>query len=396
MDQEMQFADPDWKPGPSPVSSPQSPQPVNWSASEQARSPFVEAAPDYEQNAAPSYAQGLAPQKAPVTERQYEPPVYQPQRRRGRGPWFWIILVILFFAFMGGGFRAMGGPGSPWGNISVAPLGNKSQADQQFFKVTNTPTIIIRENNGNIQVQQGTDSNSVDVQATRFARTFGDPNSIPVQYSQVGNVITITVDSSNTFMSDQQVNLTITTPQQTNVQFQTSSGDIELDGINGQASILTDSGNITTSNDTFSDNTQFRTASGEIQSTQDTFQGTTGIVTNSGDISLNQDTLGSATKINSTSGNIQFGGTISAAGHYEISTTSGNIDLALPSTANFQINASTTSGSVNSDPFSGITAQNNASGSGGAVSGSTGGGSQRATFTIQTDSGNISLNQVQQ
>src|SRR5215471_18585189 len=113
-DQEMQFADPDWKPTRplqerTGAQTPETyrPQPINDGIREQPRPPLAEI-PSEQQGVyagLPPYAGSLPPQQA-------EPYQYRRQyRRRRRGLWFWIILAILLFSIMSGGFRAFGGIG---------------------------------------------------------------------------------------------------------------------------------------------------------------------------------------------------------------------------------------------------------------------------------------------
>src|SRR2546425_5725812 len=110
--QEMQFADPDWKPSQQlhKKESPQEqeayrPQPINADPREQQQWRAAQAAPPQQEGYAglPPYA-GIAPQQ--MQGRDFRQPQY---RRRGRSPWLWIILAILFISLMSGGFRSFNG-----------------------------------------------------------------------------------------------------------------------------------------------------------------------------------------------------------------------------------------------------------------------------------------------
>src|SRR5439155_14382968 len=111
--QEMQFADPDWKPSQQldPKNNPQeqevyNPQPVNT---------------DYhEQNKWGSAPSSLPQQEGYTGLRPYAGPVpgqmqggnyrQRPYSRRGRGPWLWIILAFIVISLISGGSRFGKGP----------------------------------------------------------------------------------------------------------------------------------------------------------------------------------------------------------------------------------------------------------------------------------------------
>src|SRR6266566_5650026 len=97
--QEMQFADPDWKPSQQldPKTSPgereaSNPQPINTDYREQNQ---WRAAPTQQEG----YT-GLRPYASPPPQ-QMQGGNFRPRyRRRGRGPWFWIILAIIIVSLM--------------------------------------------------------------------------------------------------------------------------------------------------------------------------------------------------------------------------------------------------------------------------------------------------------
>lgn len=115
--QEMQFADPDWKPtrplqkeGDAQGQEEYRPQPINDDMRERARG--QPAAPSSQQQGRytglPPYAGEALPRPQPMPARPYQQPQY---RRRGRTPWFWIILAFILFGFLGGGFGSFGAMG---------------------------------------------------------------------------------------------------------------------------------------------------------------------------------------------------------------------------------------------------------------------------------------------
>jgi Putative adhesin len=339
--QEMQFADPDWKPTQQldKKASPQEreayrPQPINADPREQQQWRAAQVVPPQQEGYAglPPYA-GVAPQQ--MQGRDFRQPQY---RRRGRGPWFWIICAIILISLMSGG---LGFPHTRFGN---SPIEEKPI----HYTVKGQPTIVINDTDGAIHVVAGKSNNDVTIQAVRQNNFFGNPNDMQVKYDQNGNKISANVQESG----PGSVDLNVTVPQGTNLQLKTDSGDINIDGVNGQMNLKTDSGNIHALNDTLSDSSS--------------------ITTNSGDIN--------------------FAGTIGTSGSYQFQTDSGSVNLNGLGASEFHLVASTNSGSIN---VPGVSVQPNEPGPGSKASGDIGGNSQGqgATVTIATGSGDINLNQ---
>ncbi|HLL79185.1 MAG TPA: DUF4097 family beta strand repeat-containing protein [Ktedonobacteraceae bacterium] len=402
-DQEMQFADPDWQPtgqitGKNDVQSkqesaaPRSPQPsyqprpINdeWreqaQQSQQAQPSSAEMPPGSSQSGydgLPPYA-GYAG-SMPSREQPYanQNPQFYYQRRRRR-PWLWLIALILLCSLLGGGFSSLGN------------LGEKNLVENRTFNFNGTPTIVLHETSGNIQVQQGDANSSLTIHTDKHAGFFDDPSNIRVNYQQSGSIINVNVNPGSGFLSDRSVDFTITVPQNVILELQTDSGDISIDNISGQATLSTESGNISASNDTFSANTSLHTTSGDVRAVQDTFGDGTVISATSGDITLDHDTLQGSEKFNDTSGSIDFNGAIDPNGNYQFNVISGDITIALQQTDNFSVSAKTTSGSIHAEDFPSIQVQNTTQGANSA-SGSVG-SSPYAQFTLSTVSGDISIN----
>ncbi len=363
--QEMQFADPDWKPTQQldKKASPQEreayrPQPINADPHEQQQWRAAQAAPPQQERYAglPPYA-GVAPQQ--MQGRDFRQPQY---RRRGRGPWFWIICAIILISLMSGG---LGFPHTRFGN---SPIGEKLL----HYTVKGQPTIVINDANGAIHVVVGNSNNDVTIQSVGQNNFFGDPNDIQVKYNQDGNTISANAQENG----PGSVDLNVTVPQGTILQLNTDSGDISVNGVDGQMTLTTNSGSINASNDVIS--------------------GSSTITTNSGDITAKQTALNGQEKVSTSSGDINFAGTIGTSGSYQFQTDSGSVNLSVPSASAFHVDASTPSGSINSD-FPGVNVQNNNSGSGAQAHGDVGGSSQGqgATVTITTGSGDINLQHQQ-
>jgi hypothetical protein len=338
--QEMQFADPDWKPsqqldrktGPQEREA-YNPEPINADSREQSQWRTAPPSPPQQgvYSGLPPYA-GSAPRQAPgggYGQQQYG------RRSRGRRPWFWIILAIIFLSLASGGFRSMNG------------FGNGHVVERQQYTVNGQPTIVVNDTSGTIRVDVGGSGTGVTIQATKRGDFFGNPNDIKVDYSQSGNTINAGVPEG----VPGSVDFEITVPQGSNLQLNTNSGDINVDGVSGQMTLTTNSG--------------------DIQMTSDSMTGTSKIVTNSGDI--------------------RFDGTIDTSGTYQFRSDSGSIDVSVPGSSVFHLDASTTSGSITAGDFPGVQKSN----TGQSASVDVGGNpqSQRATVIIHTESSEITLHQ---
>ena|SRR6266567_3801706 len=350
--QEMQFADPDWKPSQQldKKNNPQdqeayNPQPINSDYREQNKwGSAPSSSPQQE-----GYT-GLRPYAGPVPGQMQGGNFRQrPYRRRGRGPWLWIILAFIIISLMSGGWRSFSGPNFDRSN----PVEQKQMMGKPIdYTITGQATIVINDPNGNVTVIQGKSNNDVIIQPINGNNFSGNPNDNQPVTSRDGNTINAIVPDGQQGSGDLQVMV----PQGSNLQLQTNSGNITVQGVDGQMTLTTNDGNITLSNDMLS---------------------------------------GSSTIKALNSGNIVFDGTIDSKGTDQFLTSSGSVDFTVPSTSAFHLFASTNSGSINQDPgdFSGVSVQDN--GSGATANGDVGGSSQsqRTNVTIKSDSGDIHLNQ---
>jgi DUF4097 and DUF4098 domain-containing protein YvlB len=344
--QEMQFADPDWKPSQQldPKTSPgereaPNPQPINTDYREHNQWRAAPPAPTQQEG----YT-GLRPYTSPPPQQMQGGNYRQRQyRRRGRGPWFWIILAIIIVSLMSGGFGSRGGFG-----LGPDHSGNNQIVEKHDYTVTGRPTIIINDTNGSVQVNVGSPQNDVIIQTVKESSFMGNANNIQVNLNQDANQINASVPDGQ----QGSVDLNVTVPQGADLQLQTNSGDINVTGVTGQMTLTTNSGSINASNDVIS----------------------------------------GSSSITTTSGDIKFDGTIGTTGTYQFQTISGNVDLTVPSTPAFHVDASTKSGTISSD-FS--TVQPSDSGSGANATGDVGGGSSQsgAKLTINVVNGDINLHQ---
>src|SRR6266496_2364534 len=176
--QEMQFADPDWKPSQQldTKNDPQeqeayNPQPVNTDYREQNKWRTAPPSPPQQEG----YT-GLRPYEGPVPGQMQGGNFRQrPYRRRGRGPWFWIILAFIIISLMSGGWRSFNGP-----RFDRNPVEQKQMMGKPIdYAVTGQATMVIFDPDGNVTVTEGQSNTDVVIHPVNGNNFFGNPNNLP-------------------------------------------------------------------------------------------------------------------------------------------------------------------------------------------------------------------------
>jgi DUF4097 and DUF4098 domain-containing protein YvlB len=209
-------------------------------------------------------------------------------------------------------------------------------------------TLILTSDAGAITILKG-DPNSIVVQATKYAGFGGNFNDVQITYAPNGNTVNVTVHRSGTFnfFNSTSVDFTITAPPTTDLQIMTNAGSINVSGISGNMSL----------------------------------------VSNAGSIAATQASLTGSSTFRTNAGSINFNGSIGPTGTYDFETNAGSIDMTLPGTANFHLNAKTDVGTLNTS-FP-VTVSHSGAGASANVDV---GPAPQATLTLKTDAGSISLN----
>jgi|SRR5215467_1536370 len=337
--QEMQFADPEWRPPQqgkintdSREEEPYIPRPINTDPREQPR--LQDMPPEQER---------VYMGSAPYAERQAEKVgvgQYPQQPRRRRSLWLWLIVVLIAFALLGRIVTPFYGGRDFDSHHTVQALKSAS------YLVNVDPTIVINDPFGNINVQAGSSANEVSIDPNHEGNSFG--NAPQVNYQQNGNTINVTVEENGPgSFGSEGVNLDVTVPSSANLQINTGSGDIQVSGVSGQMSL--------------------ETGNGDIEATHDTLSGQSTLHTGRGDISLDS--------------------SLDPNGNYQLETGLGDINVTLPSNSSMHVDATTGLGDISSDfPQVSVQASDTHQAHGDI------GNPPRAELSLQTGSGSISLN----
>jgi hypothetical protein len=216
------------------------------------------------------------------------------------------------------------------------------------FTVGTGSALILTSNAGAVTVNSGS-TNRIIVQAKKYASFGGNLNNVQINYSQNGSTVNVAANSSGTFnfFNATSVDFTITVPPTTDVQINTNAGSINVNGIRGKMSL----------------------------------------VSNAGTIGATQTSLTGSSTFKTNAGSINFNGAIGSTGTYDFETNAGSIDMTLTGTTNFQVNATADVGSINSS-FP-LTVSH--SGAGATANGNVG-TPPLATLTLKTNAGSITLN----
>src|SRR6266700_512274 len=233
--QEMQFADPEWRRpqqtnsgtsqqesfNPQPINVDRAPQPFNTDPREQLQEERV-------YNEAGSYGDFGAQKIGALQSRQ--------RQNRRRSPWLWVIVLLVIMALLGGGLSL---PRGGYNFSKVEPA--------HTFSVGALPTVVINDDVGTIHVHTGSANNNVVVQVTDVSRGLGNnPANGQVSYNQdsANNTVTVNANSGPGFFGSNSVDIEVTVPTDSNLQIKTDTGEVDVTGITGQMSLSSNTGSV--------------------------------------------------------------------------------------------------------------------------------------------------------
>lgn len=364
-EQEMQFADPDWRPT-GPLSASQEYTVTNAPMPVSAAEPVNNQAYD---TSLPAYDQGYQGtwqnQQFPLPQPSAQQPLMQQMpyqagstRVRGRSRWWiWAVVALVFIALTSGMFRTSNTSYSGFKGHNFQPP--MSEQHKQVYDMRGSSELDINDLGGNVIVQVTNDeSQQVIVSADSDAQP-------QVNYQGQKMVFTSNGD------------ITVLMPSSVALKLSAGVSDVEVDNFSGQLTAQTNLGQITLNNDTLSQGSSLDTNSGDINIEQQSSVSDTTITSSTGAITLDQANLsGQVTVSTGGNGTISYnGGTLDPQGKYQFTTDSGSIDLSLLQSTALQMKISQKSGSYHSD-FPPTT-----------------GSSPQASVGVTTNSGDITISQ---
>jgi hypothetical protein len=348
-DQEMHFADPDWRPprqrahtrrqaSKAPRASPasQSAQQVDDTdevvIGNQAQQDKVGAG----QSAYASYEDGYRASTAPggnvsqaTRQQRSEEEQATQQARRRRNPWFWSALALLLIILLI----------SPIGEDSLLviprvvllivafsaaitflafiiqrgkPDSGKHIGEIHSFTVGTQPKVIVKDDVGAIRIHPGSEDRQVIVMATRHSfGLLGSTASAAVHYEQNDqkNRVTIKARTGWHFLGKTSVDFDVTVPSTSDLDLKTEAGGITVSGVSGQMICASDAGSV----------------------------------------KVTRAMLRGDSRLKTDAGSITFSGSLHPNGTYTMTTDAGNVTVTLPEETAFRVDAKTDVGSINSD-----------------------------------------------
>jgi len=346
--QDMQFADPEWRPPEEREETPELPRPIN--ADRYNQTPWQTPSTSQEEGyLGPGYAasQPQTPWAAPS----------RPIPRRRSSPWRWLILAFIIIALMSGAFsRSFGGFGGPGPQQSFP----KEQVQNFTFNAPSVSTVVITGGTGDITVHTGGAGNSIIIQESLDRGPFGNSGNGIVKPTQSGSTVSVNEDQG----SDTSFDITVPAGTHENLQLTTTDGSIQVDSVNGQMTLQSNNGDISLQNS----------------------QGPVSLQTNDGSITLSNDELTGSSNLNSQNGDLSFNGTLDS-GNYQFQSTNGSVDVTLLNTPNFHLDATTSSGSITTNDFPSI--KNTGTQAQGDVGNPS--AAKQTTLTLKSNSGDITL-----
>lgn len=356
-EQEMQFADPDWKPMGS-LPAPQgnvvvhAPTPVAGAGLNSPASPVSSPAN------LPAYGQGYQGVR-PALQAQLQQPfgyqAYAPRRRSQSRWWVWVIVAI-FVMSMISGVGMYGAMGKHAAFSGAPPI---PEQHKQVYDMKGATELDINDLSGNVVVKAAPDgSTSVII----ISDQGGEPKA-----NYQGQSMVLTSDDT----------ITVFVPQNIALKLSGGTNDFEVDDFTGLLTAQTNSGNLSLINDNLSQGSSLNTNSGTIDQEQGSANNAS-ITSTTGEITLDQVNFSGQVAV-STGGNgtiTYTGGTLDPQGKYQFTTESGAINLSLPSGTAMHMTVSQKGGNFDSafPPDAG--------------------NAPRAEVGIETGSGDITINKL--
>jgi DUF4097 and DUF4098 domain-containing protein YvlB len=229
-------------------------------------------------------------------------------------------------------------------------------------KIGRDGRVTITNVSGNITVTGGS-GDEVSIDAVKHARDSGDMSSVQIVVDERPGRVEIHPEYPSRARAS--VDFTLTVPSSAAVEAKSVSGNIRITGVQGAVRAENVSGDITTASTPKLE--LAKTVSGDVDLTDARAESDLAIGSMSGNVHVKGLTArgldltsvsGDVTLTNascdrmgmkSVSGSLEFTGTLSKSGRYDVNSHSGTIRLRLAGSTGFELNATTFSGSVRSE-----------------------------------------------
>ncbi|MGH9569004.1 MAG: DUF4097 family beta strand repeat-containing protein [Candidatus Angelobacter sp.] len=225
--------------------------------------------------------------------------------------------------------------------------GQASAADTQKearLEIAPGGTVNITNNAGSVSLKAGA-GNQVQIAYTTHS------DKVEVDHESTSNkrrieIRTHPIGDAKPSSDESKVDYEITVPAGVSVRVATSTAPITVDGLSGDITLFSDTGEITVSNVARS-HLHIHGVAAPV-SLSKVNGGHVDVTSNQGAVQL-VDVTGPNVNVGSSSGNISYQGDCSGTGDYVLTTHSGNIDVLLPQTASVDLSARSVKGSVEND-----------------------------------------------
>ena len=251
----------------------------------------------------------------------------------------------------------------------------REQRINHSFDVGGNGELSLSNISGDIVVS-ATNGGTIEVEAVKRLRGNADPEMfdyVEVEVSHNGDRVRVETryleDGWNRRGGRKRGGVTVdyrvTVPTGTEVELVSVSGDVELDGVEGESSVQSVSGDVRVTDSPAAtevksvsgdvhvrgirsgDNLEVASVSGEV-TLEDIEAEELDVESVSGDVTVT-DVVCDEAELDSTSGDLRYSGAIRPSGSYEFRSHSGDVEIELDGDVGFQLEARTHSGRIESD-----------------------------------------------
>lgn len=281
----------------------------------------------------------------------------------------WVVVIVLVIA----GLTAIA---SNWRVVTIPE-------PTRTFQVMEHARLVINNGAGTVAIRRG-EEGVVSVAAIKRASGIGiHPERMQINYNQSGDLLDISSRMAWNLLEFglRTVDFEITVPSSCDVHLQNGSGQVMVEGTNGDLRVRTGSGSVQARD--LQGRIAMRTGSGHVEASNlkglidlrtgssriegrhlegeiklhtgssriilDDVRGQLTASTGSGRIEVSQASLSGESTLKTGSSRIVFEGSLDALGSYTFLTGSGGITLRLPDDAAFHLDAKTGSGGVQNE-----------------------------------------------